>query len=203
MRRVLTAVGLGLVLFLAVAAAGVLFGDGDAGVVMSISPVSVPVRGPVKMVRYACADGRSFSLQVFADGQAVFGDRTNGRGFNIRDAYLTPMRIFGDGTLVVGAYASAGFVLVDGNVYMTECELRTHHYGCEDGKSFGIDVQGAGEEQIVFTDGTNRKFFTVYKREVSDGRFYSDGVIDLRLGWTDATVAVEGQRYMTGCRLEW
>jgi hypothetical protein len=203
MKLALLSVGLAVAVMVCVTAATVAVdsdpGDHDAAFAVSAGPAP----GPIRIVRYECAGQRSFNLQVFANNKAIFGDGTNGRGFNIDGIFLTPMRIFGDGTLVVGAYANAGFVLVDGNVYMTGCELRTHHYGCEGGKSFGIDIQGQGEEQIVFTDGTNRKFFTVYKQAAPDGRFYSDGVIDLRLGWTDGAVVVEGQPYMTGCRLEW
>jgi hypothetical protein len=153
---------------------------------------------------YVCPDGRGFrySLQGQFQQGMVIVDETNKLAFNLRKLPFSNGTVYGDGTILLFRLADGGDVLVDGEPYFANCALRTWDYRCVGTGAFTLDVLGKDQEQAIFTDDTNRKKFTLDRQATSDGMRFSDGVIDVRIDWTVASVTVGGNLYFRKCDLQ-
>lgn len=204
MNRILVVVLLA-VIFLAGSSGG--WRQQAAGRETASASKGVPALGPAdsteRNLHFECSDGRGFSLKVRGkhEDTAILTDGTNGLAFNLRAGLFTAHYLYADSHILAGMLAQSAFVIVDGDAYFSSCLLRTHSYSCAGGKTFSIDIMGADQGSAVFTDGANRKVFTIYNEPVSNGTRYSDRTLTVDLGWADASVFVEGRTYLNDCNL--
>ena len=189
------------VLLIGVAEVGTKVSDDARKVMYQGGPGLGPYDFSQRNTNYMCTDGRGFGLQFQGSEErwAVIKDGTNGLLFNLWERSLGARQLYGDGTILVSLQGTLANVTVGGEVYFADCELRTWEYACTGDKSFILDVLPFDKSEAIFTDGTNRKRFTIYRQNADQLTRYDDGTLRVDLNGDSAIVFVEGQTYFTGC----